>query len=333
MWNRKMFKYLSTLFCFVIVMCLTPVSSFAEKSLIDIYQEYKQTLIKADVKAEQGIYIEAVELYKIAKTQFLQFKQDHSDWGSMVLVDIQISRCEDKIKELKDLIVRAETFRDRYQSTETTQAHDQVVDETPKATEDFDQQLRRADALLANQEYQRALVHLENALKIVPHNPYARLSKSVCLFKLKNTAQTIEVLKQLINDYPKFASAQYNLADVYYSLGDLNKAVVYYKNAIGLDQQDLRSRVNLGVIYVKQKRYNAALDLFAYVLKRDDSSADAHYNLGVIYSDYLFDRGRAIFHYSKYIEVYPGAPDAWEVSKWIKDLEQGRKRSNEMAKK
>jgi len=99
-------------------------------------------------------------------------------------------------------------------------------------------------------------------------------------------------------------------------------AVGFYEKAVALEPDDLRSRENLGVVLVRLHQYNRALDQFQEIIKRNPDAADAHYNLGVIYSDYLFDRKKAIEHYLRYAEVEPNSEERAKVLAWVKELQE-----------
>jgi tetratricopeptide (TPR) repeat protein len=288
----------------------------ADMSAVEYYKDYKKSILEADTKVQMGFYIKALEMYEISLKQFLSIKERFPEWSSMVLVDIQVSRCEEKIEEIKILIVKAKKFRKKYAINPS------IVSEVGRSAERraFEELLRRADVLLASSEFQRALLYYDKALEYQPKDPYVQLSRGICYFKLSQVSKTIAILKILIEEYPHFASAYYNMGDVHYAIGQLNEAIPLYQKAVELDPEDLRSRINLGVIYVKLSRYNKALDEFLYVVKKNEDSVDAHYNLGVIYSDYLFDRDKAIFHYRKYLDIVPSAEDRYEVEQWLKEL-------------
>lgn len=61
--------------------------------------------------------------------------------------------------------------------------------------------------------------------------------------------------------------------------------------------------------------------LLLAVLKTDPNNAKAHYNLGVLYEDHFDNPGKAAFHYRKYLEFKPDAPDASTVQSWLMELD------------
>ena len=61
--------------------------------------------------------------------------------------------------------------------------------------------------------------------------------------------------------------------------------------------------------------------LYSEALKRTPTDALVHYNLGALYSDYLNNPDRAIYHYRRYLELNPHARDAAQVRSWLLELE------------
>ena len=148
------------------------------------------------------------------------------------------------------------------------------------------------------------------------------MNYGVALYKIAEVEQAIATFKRVIELDAERPEAQYNLADIYFTMGELDKAEEHYRQAVVLDPKDIRSRVNLGVTLVQQTKYTKALDQFKELIALDPESKDGHFNLGVIYSDYVFDRDKAIYHYSKYMEIAPFEEDAEQVRDWIERLRQ-----------
>ena len=76
------------------------------------------------------------------------------------------------------------------------------------------------------------------------------------------------------------------IAEQYYKAQELNAAEQYLFRIIkNSDNEDiiLKSENLLGTIYIDKEDYDAALEEFENVLKKNENSADAHYGIGVIY--------------------------------------------------
>jgi tetratricopeptide (TPR) repeat protein len=81
-----------------------------------------------------------------------------------------------------------------------------------------------------------------------------------------------------------------------------------------------RLHYNRGVVAYKSQQIRRAMREFRLALENNPLDADAHYNLAVIYDVIIKDRERAMGHYTRYLELNPGAPDAAKVKNYIVDL-------------
>ncbi|MDY5123947.1 MAG: tetratricopeptide repeat protein [Treponema sp.] len=76
------------------------------------------------------------------------------------------------------------------------------------------------------------------------------------------------------------------IAEQYCEAGENNAAKQYLFRNINNSKNDeiiIKSQLLLGNIYIADGDYEAALDEFNNVLKKNENSADAHYGIGVIY--------------------------------------------------
>lgn len=87
-------------------------------------------------------------------------------------------------------------------------------------------------------------------------------------------------------------------------------------------KQEALLHYNLGVGYTKNRNYAMAAKEYEKALTLNPDDADTHYNLGIIYDDWQKNRGAAVEHYKKYLELKPEAPDMDEVKEWIARLEK-----------
>ena len=76
------------------------------------------------------------------------------------------------------------------------------------------------------------------------------------------------------------------IAEQYYKAEEVNAAEQYLFRIIkNSDNEDIiiKSENLLGTIYIDKEDYDAAMEEFNNVLKKNENSADAHYGIGVIY--------------------------------------------------
>jgi cytochrome c-type biogenesis protein CcmH/NrfG len=79
--------------------------------------------------------------------------------------------------------------------------------------------------------------------------------------------------------------------------------------------------IEVGTFYMKKGNYDAAIDRFEEAARYQPKLARPWMLLGETFEK-KHDNGHAIEAYKKYLEVFPGAPDAARVQKRIATLEE-----------
>ena len=86
-----------------------------------------------------------------------------------------------------------------------------------------------------------------------------------------------------VKTYPERSKGYYNVGLAYYSRDILDKAEKYYKKGIELDSTNIDLFINLAAVYLKQGKYEIAIDLSNRGLKINPMNPLANYNLGKAY--------------------------------------------------
>ncbi len=114
---------------------------------------------------------------------------------------------------------------------------------------------------------------------------------------------------------PSVGETHFYLGKLYGIRDQLGQAIAEYSLAEQYGMDDIEVYEEPAVFYFRQKEYRKAADKYEQILVLEPSYPEAHKWLGVIYSDYLPDREKAIFHIQKYLASNP-----WEnYRQWFLD--------------
>jgi len=144
----------------------------------------------------------------------------------------------------------------------------------------------KGEALYKAGKYEAAVKDLKQAAQLSPdwEDPHYVLALS--LTELRQLKEAIDEFKQVvklaIKDEPKILS-YYNMGNAYADLGQYEKAIESYQEAIKLNADLSKPHNNLGLAYAASGRLEDALAEFKQAVQLKADYAEAHYNLGVAY--------------------------------------------------
>ena len=144
--------------------------------------------------------------------------------------------------------------------------------------------LKEAQKLYAQGKLQPALDKVDTFLKSQPRDPQGRFLKGLLLTEQKRTDDAIKVFTGLTEDYPELPEPYNNLAVLYASQGNYDKAKSALELAIHTHPSYATAHENLGDIYAQlaSRAYDRALQL-------DKNNATAQAKLGLVKE--LFSKG------------------------------------------
>jgi tetratricopeptide (TPR) repeat protein len=123
--------------------------------------------------------------------------------------------------------------------------------------------LKEAQKLYAGGKIQPAMDKVDAVLKATPKDPQARFLKGLLLTEQKKANEAIEVFTALTQDYPELPEPYNNLAVLYASQGNYDKAKAALELAIHTHPSYATAHENLGDVYAQlaSRAYDRALQL------------------------------------------------------------------------
>lgn len=84
-----------------------------------------------------------------------------------------------------------------------------------------------------------------------------------------------------------YTAAYLNLAELYDQMGQSEVAFEYYLKVIELEPDNFEARFRVGLLFLKNKKFEEAVQVFAKILKDDSKNEDMYLQLFKFYEDYL----------------------------------------------
>jgi tetratricopeptide (TPR) repeat protein len=137
--------------------------------------------------------------------------------------------------------------------------------------------LREAQKLYGQGKLQPAMEKVDAYLKVQPREPQGRFLKGLLLTEQKKTSEAIQVFTALTEDFPELPEPYNNLAVLYASQGNYDKAKSALELAIHTHPSYATAHENLGDIYAQlaSRAYDRALQL-------DKSNTTAQVKLAMV---------------------------------------------------
>ena len=144
-------------------------------------------------------------------------------------------------------------------------------------------------------KYTDALPYLEKAVDIQPKVARDRLTLAACLVGLKQYDRAETLLKDVIQESPKFPLAHYNLGLLYEEQGKLGEARAEYALEVANYPAEFKSRFNLGEVLFKLGDKAGSLEQMRKVVKIAPKLAEGHLFLarGLLYEPVPLDEVQA----------------------------------------
>jgi Flp pilus assembly protein TadD len=156
----------------------------------------------------------------------------------------------------------------------------------------------------------------KDAPVMVPANYNAAIQAA----KSGETDQAITLFKDISAKNPKFSNAHTNLGLLYLKNKKYQDAENEFRTAIELDDSDAVAYNHLGIIMRENGKFSEARDMYSKAINIKPEYALAYLNLGILQDLYLQELADALENYRKYQSLTNAADK--QIDKWIIDLEK-----------
>lgn len=208
-----------------------------------------------------------------------------------------------------------------------------------------------------NKVWENSYTLWADAVEKHPESNTANAMMGVVYMDLGMDEKAVKYLEKAVQILPYDYQSRNNLGIVYGRLGETEKAYKELILAMRLKPQDDNIKINLSVLFLRKKEYQKAEEILKYLLTKNPKDAKLHYRLsyvykemgkydmaiselekaselapniinpyeemGNIYASRLNNPQKAIFYYSKGIEMVPNAKFKIEELRWIvQDLQR-----------
>jgi superkiller protein 3 len=142
---------------------------------------------------------------------------------------------------------------------------------------------------------------------------------------LGKSKEAIEAWHKALDLQPNLAGAHLDLGNVYFEMGDFQKAQEEWKIALAGRPIDIPTHLaNMGMVYFQTERYNNAIMAWQKASELKPGDSNLHYNLAVVY----FKEGKykaADMELNECLRIQPGYQNAIMLQEKINLLEGDKK--------
>ncbi|MGJ8620953.1 MAG: tetratricopeptide repeat protein [Methylophilaceae bacterium] len=154
------------------------------------------------------------------------------------------------------------------------------------------------EVLLNLKQYDEANKYLNASIDIDSTDVKTRFARGVVYMKLKQFKLALDDLTYVAQERPNFEQVYNNLGLTLRELGQYEKALAAFDDAIRLDSERGKILNNKGLLLVDLQRFDEALDCYEQALKAKPDNYDSYWNKSLLYllkGD--FNKGWPLYEY------------------------------------
>lgn len=170
--------------------------------------------------------------------------------------------------------------------------------------------LKTAEIYFMFKKYTETFEFVNKALEIEPNNEKAFYLRGHIYKELGDTNKAITNFMDAINNYPDHFNANLELGILFASQGNA-LAIDYYGNAMRIDSTRVEPYYNLGMFYQDNKLENEAIAIYKLLMDFAPEFEYAPYNIGYILLEVLKLPDEALPYFTKAIDANPNYVEAY----------------------
>ena len=159
-------------------------------------------------------------------------------------------------------------------------------------------------ALYSNGKIQEALNTVEAIIKDYPNEPLLFNISGACYASLGQFDRAVRFYNQALLIKPDYAQAHYNLAGTLQELGQLDAAVKSYEKSLSINPDYPEAHNNLGNVLKDLEQLDAAVKSYKNAIAIKPDYVEAHYSLGNTHQE-LGQLDDAVKSYKEVIDIEP----------------------------
>ncbi len=171
--------------------------------------------------------------------------------------------------------------------------------------------------------YEKAVGYLEKAVQILPYDYQSRNNLGIVYGKLGEPEKAYRELTLAMRLKPEDDDIKINLSLFFLRQKEYQKAEEILKYLINKNPKDAQLYYRLSYVYKEMGNYEMAISELKKASKLAPNIINPYEEIGNIYASRLKDPGKAIYYYSKGIEMAPKAKEIIEELRWmVQDLQR-----------
>jgi len=161
----------------------------------------------------------------------------------------------------------------------------------------------KIDVLILNKNYEQALSELDKKITKLP-DAALYLKRGMIYENLQDYQNAVTAFTEGLMLEPENTTLMEETAECFAILGNNRDAVAFYEKAKDLAPDNLVLAGKLGRVYINEKQYQEAYDVFSSIYSRD--SSNVFWNKQLAYCAFrVFKREEAVHIYEKVVEANP----------------------------